>query len=107
MSNLMKIPSVGAELFNANRRTDRHDIVNFANVPNNAVRSLAWLWKQGIPPKHWHLSNKFLDVTSHRQKTIKLTVIVYSYRGLTHKQDGVVRSDHATVDGSNMDFAAI
>jgi hypothetical protein len=42
-----------------------------------------------------------------RQKTSKLTVIVYYYRGLTHEQDAVVRSDHATVDGSNMDFAAI
>jgi hypothetical protein len=42
-----------------------------------------------------------------RQKTSKLTVIIYYYRGLTHEQDAVVGSGHATVDGSNMDFASI
>jgi hypothetical protein len=49
----------------------------------------------------------FLMPQPTSQKASKLTVIVYYYRGLTHKQDAVVRTDHATVDGSNMDFAAI
>jgi hypothetical protein len=35
-----------------------------------------------------------------------LTFISY-YRGLTWEQDVVVKSDNTTVDGSNMDFAAI
>jgi len=67
----MKIRPMGAELFHANRRTDRPDKANFGNVPNNVVRSLAWLWTQGIPPKRWHPSNKFLDVTSHKTEDIK------------------------------------
>jgi len=70
MSNFMKIRPVGAELFHS-IRTDRHDKANFANVRDNAVRSLAWLWKQGIPPKHWYLPNKFLEVTSHKTEGIK------------------------------------
>jgi hypothetical protein len=48
----------------------------------------------------------FLMSHPTRQKTSKLTVIYY-YRGLTHEQDAVVRSDRAAVDGSNMDFASI
>jgi hypothetical protein len=40
-------------------------------VEKNAVESLAWRWKQGVPPKFWHLSTKLLDVTSHKVEDIK------------------------------------
>jgi len=39
MSNFVKIRAVGAELFHADRQTDRHELIvtfrNFANAPKN------------------------------------------------------------------------
>jgi len=71
MSNFMKIRPVGAELFHANKRANRHDKANFANVPNNAVMLLDLL--PGCGSRGFHQSvgtclTNFLMSLPTRQK---------------------------------------
>ena len=57
-TNLMKIRPVGAELFHADRRTDKHTdtinlIVDFRNFANASERILAKWQSRLLPLFHW------------------------------------------------------